>query len=739
MIERYSSGDDVSKHTVLNVLFFLLLIQAFFIAICNKTSGPDLFLAFAAGAKTLQVGPASPDTWSFTAFGRMWIDQGWLSHLILTLFLRAFGPGGPFAVKILLLAGCVGLLFVHLRKLRISTPIILVALCLAIVAAGPFLAIRAENFGVFCFVLFLVTLSQADKNAWLRWGGLPLVITIWSNSHGSFMLGLGLLAVKIGILLLRRLTGWRMLFSGDTPVTWRSVGEWMLIGVICVVLTAVANPFGVENLLTPFRQLGSELVTSHSADWLPLLSAQNMSYLMAPGSVFGYLFFILVVLCSFFLVLGAKEGTESAGPASSKSTRQKTKDRDIERVVPVSPSEFSGKAKRASLVTIKSWQTDWIMEITIVLVMTFLAFRFRRLIVFASFALATIASMTFSLLANRLQGPITKRLKSQSHSRLAWPVALACALLLVVGTTWFVYRFSIIPYSPENPLRPGDRSLARDLMSYDTFSQPLISFLKSNKIEGNVLAGWEISSFLLHEAPKVKVFMDTRDQSFYPQDVIRDFFAIMGVTEDRQASSLSLLDKYAVATVVMTTDPYDFDLAKRLIRSRLWGCVYRDDHSVVLVRSDSQRFTDMLARSDFKDLRYPDRATKVRSEAFQSLLWSGKIRHELVQELKEIATERPSPDLYGLIVVGLDADERCLRPLTVQYLLSELTRLSEKSPLYRNGVQEVTESSVVILKMLEENARNCGAPAQYSSLVIMRNSVERMLRELTEYYKGQLF
>ena len=680
MILRYPQSNNVSGHVVLNVLLFLLLVQAFFIAICNKTSGPDLFLAFAAGAKILQVGPACPDTWSFTTFGKMWVDQGWLSHLILTLSLRTFGPTGPVAMKILLLAGCVGLLFVHLRKLRISTPIVLVTLCLATMAAGPFLAIRAENFGVFYFVLFLVTLSQADRNAWLKWGGLPLVITIWSNSHGSFMLGLGLLAAKTGIVLLRRLPGWRMLSDGE-QVTWRAVGAWTLVCFMCAMLAAVANPFGVENLLTPFRQLGSGLVTSHSADWLPLLSVEHMSRLMGPGSVYGYLFFVLVVLCSFFLVLVSKEGTEPARRASSGSTGQITEDRNIEPGAPDSLNKFSDKANYDSPVTPESWRPDWIMEITIVLVMTFLAFRFRRFILFASFALVPIASTTFSLLTVRLTAALTNRPKSQSHLRPAWTAVSVCALLLVIAATWFVYRFSIIPYSRENPLRPGDRSLARDLMGYDTFSQPLISFLISNKVDGNVLAGWEIASFLLYEVPGVKVFMDPRDQSFYPEKVIRDFFTIMGVVDDARQRRFSLLDRYKVDTVVMTTDPYDFNLAKDLVRTRQWGCIYRDDHSVVLVRSDSIRFREMLAKSDFKDLRYPDPATRVRSEAFNSLLSSGKIRGELVRELKRIVVNSPLPDLYGLIVIGLNGTERRLRPVTVQYsnLGTQPAKLKEPS------------------------------------------------------------
>ncbi len=84
-MRQHSQRNPVSLHTILNILLSLLLAQAFLLAIFNKTSSPDLFLAFAAGLKTLQMGVASPDIWSFTAAGKLWVDQSWLSHLILTL------------------------------------------------------------------------------------------------------------------------------------------------------------------------------------------------------------------------------------------------------------------------------------------------------------------------------------------------------------------------------------------------------------------------------------------------------------------------------------------------------------------------------------------------------------------------------------------------------------------------------------------------------------------------------
>jgi hypothetical protein len=702
--------------------------------ICNRNSSPDLFLAFAAGSRILEFGPAASDIWSFTVPGKVWVDQSWLSHLTLAVALQLLGPAGPAALKVLLLTGCLALLFVRCRRLDVPTGVVFFTLFLGTMAAGPFLAIRAENFGIFYFMLFLVTLSEADRNIWLKRLGLPLVVVIWCNSHGSFMLGLGLLAAKVGVVFFRKLAG-RSIFPTQAA-SWREVAEWTLVFLGCVILAAIANPFGVENLLMPFRQLGTQLVISHSADWLQLLDMRRMGALVRPGSVYAYLFFVLAVLCAGFALLSGRRNPGSAEVVECILARKPVGYRKASPNDPAKPEE-SREPDHEDPVHSFLFRTDWMMEGLIVLVTTLLAFRYRRFVLFASFALVPVASVVFSLLVHRLLTRSRERSGGQRHIWSPSALALIGVVLLSGAMTWLVYRSAVLPYHPENPFRPGNRTLIRDLMSYDTSSQSLVTFLTTNKINGNVLAGWEISSFLLHEIPGVRVFMDPRDQSFYPKKIIRDFFNIMGVSDNPGASRTSLLDKYQVTTVVMSTYPYDFNLAKELVRSEQWGCIYRDDYSVVLVRSDSTRFRQMLAKADFNGLQYPDTATRIRSEAFQSLLSVGHVPSEQVRKLTEAVLTRPYPDLYGLIVMGLNGPENCFKPETTRYLVSEAVRLNGKNPQYRNGAEEVTRSLVAILRMLEDNARQCGSPAEHSRFAATRNSVEQELSALERYYTAQ--
>ncbi len=64
-----------------------------------------------------------------------------------------------------------------------------------------------------------------------------------------------------------------------------------------------------------------------------------------------------------------------------------------------------------------------------------------------------------------------------------------------------------------------------------------------------------IVALLMQAMPQIRVFMDCRDQSVYPEHIVTDYFTIMGVIRDRSRDPLALLDDYGVTCVALTTDP----------------------------------------------------------------------------------------------------------------------------------------------------------------------------------------
>lgn len=133
------------------------------------------------------------DAFTFTAAGLPWVDQQWLAHVI---FGAVFGLGGWTALQVLwvgVVAATVGLTaraaFVAGAGLRMS---VLVALAGFMVAAQG-LGLRAQALGLLCLAILLVLVAGRRDRPTLVWLAVPL-LAAWVNLHGSFVVGLALLA-----------------------------------------------------------------------------------------------------------------------------------------------------------------------------------------------------------------------------------------------------------------------------------------------------------------------------------------------------------------------------------------------------------------------------------------------------------------------------------------------------------------------------------------------------------------
>lgn len=682
---------------IIRILLTVCVLLAGGIALCTPYINEDLFLSFAAGSDISRGLIAAPDHWSFTVESGVWINQAWLSHLILYLSYWEFGPSGPVGVKILLLLGCMALVFLRCVRLGSSTEVSLIALLMGTLVSAPFLGIRPENFGVFFLLLFTVVLMDPKITKTARRCSIPLVLVVWSNCHGSFMLGLGLLGAYASVMTFRKVFG--LTWGASRKITSADVVESWMLALASLVGVAVVTPYGVDNLLMPFRQVGTSVVTAHSADWLPLLSF-HLSARSGIASVGGYPY--VAFLGTFLLGMAVLAWFRLTGSMHEQGRGE-------------------------------TCQTDILVEMLIVMVTGALAFRFGRLGLFAGFSLVPLSALVFQ----RAKDAVSTKYGHHFQRRTVRRVAVAAAALETVCVGWLFYRCSLAPYWPGNPIRPP-RPLARELMSFDVYSPHVSIFLKRNNLIDRVFSGWELSPFLMSELPEIRLFMDCRDQSFYPADVMKDYFTILGIVPRDKSTAASLLDKYQVSTVVLATTPIDFELATHLMASRKWACVYADPWTLVLVRPDSDTFRNMV-NSGFQYVWFPDADTRVLSSSILSLYLHGHISGDLVQSLKKMVLHDPRPNFYSLICLGLENAATCFKPETVRFLVSEAVRLSGIDPHEAHKGGHVVESIVRIYEILEENAVKCGNAALAAKWRSMKGAYQSVYQGLWNTYMGRLF
>ena len=228
----------------------------------------------------------STDPLTFTAAGQPWLNQQWGAGVLLSLGYSAGGWAGLAILRALLVGLAVGLVFWTARRPLSVRPAALLALGAFVVGIGA-LALRAQLFGIVCFVLVVALLTDRRTRPRLAFV-VPLVVLAWANLHGSFFLGVG--AAALAFLADAR---------APAPVMRRSL--------VILVLTAAAS------VVTPFGA-GSwsyALGLSTNGDVARLVTEWQRT---SPLSFAGGLFYLTVLVA--VLVLAAARRRERWLPSA---------------------------------------------------------------------------------------------------------------------------------------------------------------------------------------------------------------------------------------------------------------------------------------------------------------------------------------------------------------------------------------------------------------------------------------
>ncbi len=156
----------------------------------------DGWLALVAGRSIAQHGLPSHDSLTVMAHGRRWTDQQWLAQLGLYGIWRAGGIKLALLVHAVLATGTLtGAALIARRHGATARSITWVAIP-ALLAYYPVAAVmRTQSFAQPLFVATLwLLLDDARRPSRRVFWTLPLLV-LWSNVHGSVLLGAGLVAL----------------------------------------------------------------------------------------------------------------------------------------------------------------------------------------------------------------------------------------------------------------------------------------------------------------------------------------------------------------------------------------------------------------------------------------------------------------------------------------------------------------------------------------------------------------
>lgn len=221
------------------------------------------------------------DPFLAVAEGMRVIDNAWLGQVLLA---AADAVGGPHMLSNLFAVTVFASYFIQTRTFYLMSgnlPLSLLGMAFSFfMGFSRHAIIRPEIFGVLCFSIMLWMIvritpwrerTQAFADAasrsvpgWL-WVGLPVLFVAWANLHGSFAVGLLILALHAIARIIEVACRQRSLIA---ILQDPSAQTWVILTELCLAATLI-NPYGID-LLFATASFGSNTNLQDVMEWFPL-------------------------------------------------------------------------------------------------------------------------------------------------------------------------------------------------------------------------------------------------------------------------------------------------------------------------------------------------------------------------------------------------------------------------------------------------------------------------------------
>jgi hypothetical protein len=213
------------------------------------------------------------DSWSFTLGNRQWFNLSWLWDVIASLIFQYT----KFSGLAVFVVACGAVIIGYLTSICLSSGASAAAVCIAVLSAcllypsfatAPNIYLAASpntSTMLFCVIFYGECLKRT------RCFALPVIMCLWANLHGGFVLGFLIVGIFGGATLFRR--------------DWSGFKIYSFVGIGCVVAILI-NPLGFHIYDGVTATLG-HFVQAYITEWLSY--SQNVSM---PGSIPGIVYIL---------------------------------------------------------------------------------------------------------------------------------------------------------------------------------------------------------------------------------------------------------------------------------------------------------------------------------------------------------------------------------------------------------------------------------------------------------------
>jgi len=244
----------------------VLVLSAAFFHFSYVTADPDLWGHIRFGQAHWENGYLDQvDPYSFTADGREWINHEWLAELLFYFLFYLFSDTGLLVGKLFGGLAVVLMLLALCRTRGALPPVTAIVLVTVIWAIKPGFMIRPQLFSFLFFTAYLLILYlfiEKQRNILM---GLPLMMVLWVNLHGGFLMGCVVVAMAVGCETLAHF------YQEKRSRRLKQLWGWAVVTAIAVFV----NPYGYRLILFLYRSLSQP---REITEWLPV-TLMDTSYI----------------------------------------------------------------------------------------------------------------------------------------------------------------------------------------------------------------------------------------------------------------------------------------------------------------------------------------------------------------------------------------------------------------------------------------------------------------------------
>ena len=250
------------------LLFYLIIALVLLVNSYNYMDA-DLGWHLMVGNEIIQDGNVPHvNCYNYTIKSENWVDHEWLMNLIMALIFNSLGYLSLTLFFVLIIIATLILQNIFIKKFFSNKALIYVALIqlFGIYAMRPHLGIRVQEISLLMITLLFFIIFTYEKNNKIKY--LPWLVPLfylWSNMHGSFLIGFFIIGLWIGLDIVLAIYKWFKYKKLSHP-------RKLLVLLFFTFLSFVST------LLTPYKtELYSFLLgyrdsfyLTHIEEWLPI-------------------------------------------------------------------------------------------------------------------------------------------------------------------------------------------------------------------------------------------------------------------------------------------------------------------------------------------------------------------------------------------------------------------------------------------------------------------------------------